>query len=383
MPSFEQNKTNSTWSCRFRIMENGKEKHKRLSGFRTKKDCNTAYIEFMKQYDAQKHIDEGKPTITFEELVIFYKGAVKTNVKESSALALSQRADKLAPYFTNKPINEITTKDVLDFKNKLNSEGYSFKYRKILFACLVNIFNYAVKYFDLKENVAAKEGNFKQSQNDKITTPLRFWEYEQFLLFDKTAKENITCFKDEIYCLMFLGYYLTGARKNELNAIKWSDIDFQKNTIYFNKTATRKNEKNEYRITTPKSKNSTRTTLVPKQYIQLLALLKLKLKQLKEYKDDYFVFGGKAPIPETNINNRFQKIIKLAGLPKIRLHDLRHSHVSYLINICGNDISTIYVIAERIGDRPEEVFKTYGHLFPSKQRQTVEIMEQKTTDFFY
>lgn len=378
MPSFEQNKTNSTWSCRFRIIENGKEKHKRLSGFRTKKECNTAYIEFMKQYDAQKHIAEGKPTITFEELVIFYKDALKTNVKESSALALSQRADKIVPFFTNKPINTITTKDVLNFKNELNKLNYSLRYKRSIFICLVNILNYGIKYFDLTENVAAKEGNFKKSLNDKITTPLRFWEYEQFLLFDKTAKEHIACFKDEIFRIMFLGYYLTGARKNELNAIKWTDVDFDNNSINFNKTVSRRNEQNQYKITLPKTKNSIRITLLVKQYMILLSELKRKLIAQNKYNDNNFVFGGDRPIPEQTLLYYFNQIIKLSGLPKIRIHDLRHSHVSYLINHCGNDISTIYIIAERIGDRPEEIFKTYGHLFPSKQRQIIALMESET-----
>ncbi len=382
MPSFEQNKKNKKWSCRFRIMEHGVEKNKRLSGFDTKKECNQAYLDFMKTYNAEEHIEKTPKDITFEELFVFYSEAIKTNVKESSALALNQRVQKILPYFKGKIISKLTVKDILEFKNELNKTNYSFKYKSSLFAALVHILNYAVKYLDLKENVAQKEGNFKKSLNDKIQTKLRFWEYEQFLEFDRIAKENIKTFRDEIFRIMYVGYYLTGARKNELNAITWNDVDFDNKTIMFNKTITRKNDKNEYRVTLPKTQNSIRTTFVISSYFELLKKIKIEMAKEKGFSSEWFVFGGKTPIPETTIQNRFAQLTELAGLPRIRLHDLRHSHVSYMINHCGNDVSTIYVIAERIGDRPEQIFLTYGHLFPSKQKKIVELMENNTSDAF-
>ncbi len=382
MPSFEQNKQNKKWSCRFRVIEKGEEKHKRLSGFDTKKECNQAYLDFMKTYNAEEHIEKTPKDITFEELYIFYTKAIKTNVKESSALSFKQRADKILPYFKDKIVSKLTVKDILDFKNELNKTNYSFKYKWNIYTVLVHMLNYAVKYLGLAENVAQKEGNFKKSQNTKLQTKLRFWEYKQFLLFDNTAKANVKNFKDEVFRIMFLGYYLTGARKNELNAITWNDVDFENKTIFFNKTITRKNEQNEYKITFPKSKNAIRTTYVISSYFDLLKKIKIETSKEKGFSNEWFVFGGKTPIAETTIQNNFLKITKLAGLPRIRLHDLRHSHVSYMINHCGNDISTVYVIAERIGDLPEQVFKTYGHLFPSKQKQIIEIMEKNASDAF-
>lgn len=47
MASYIQNKNNRLWSVRFRIIENGKEVNKRLSGFETKKDAIASYNEFM------------------------------------------------------------------------------------------------------------------------------------------------------------------------------------------------------------------------------------------------------------------------------------------------------------------------------------------------
>ena len=72
----------------------------------------------------------------------------------------------------------------------------------------------------------------------------------------------------------------------------------------------------------------------------------------------------------TTLSNRFEKYKALAKInPSLRVHDLRHSGVSMLINTyqsSSNNINTLqleYIIAERIGDTVEQVIKTYGHLF--------------------
>ena len=59
----------------------------------------------------------------------------------------------------------------------------------------------------------------------------------------------------------------------------------------------------------------------------------------------------------------------------MRIHDLRHSNASLLINKGNNGLSTIHAIAARPGDTIEMIFKTYGHLFPSNQRDLLDKIE--------
>ena len=61
-----------------------------------------------------------------------------------------------------------------------------------------------------------------------------------------------------------------------------------------------------------------------------------------------------------------------AGINRIRVHDLRHSHVSLLINMGFPPL----LIAERIGDTVEMVNKIYGHLYPSKHREVADQLEK-------
>jgi len=57
MASFEQNKSSQLWSVRFRVVEDGITKNKRLSGFKTKREANAAYIDFMNSYVPQVKYD--------------------------------------------------------------------------------------------------------------------------------------------------------------------------------------------------------------------------------------------------------------------------------------------------------------------------------------
>lgn len=96
------------------------------------------------------------------------------------------------------------------------------------------------------------------------------------------------------------------------------------------------------------------------------------LKELQAISTSEFIFGvdGKF-LPFQTLQHAFEKYTKLAGVKPIRLHDLRHSHASLLINKGENQLSTIYVIAARLGDTVEMIFKTYGHLFPNTQRDII------------
>ncbi len=57
-----------------------------------------------------------------------------------------------------------------------------------------------------------------------------------------------------------------------------------------------------------------------------------------------------------------ERLCKISGVKRIRVHDLRHSHVSLLIELGYRT----HAIADRIGDTPEMVDKTYAHLYPNK-----------------
>lgn len=88
--------------------------------------------------------------------------------------------------------------------------------------------------------------------------------------------------------------------------------------------------------------------------------------QKKEY-----LFGGEKFLIFTTVRYKFDLYIKASGVKRIRVHDLRHSHASLLINTGENQLATIYIIAQRLGDTVEMIFRTYGHMFPNTQKDMI------------
>ena len=114
-----------------------------------------------------------------------------------------------------------------------------------------------------------------------------------------------------------------GGRVGELLALTKSDIDFQNNQIHISKTYYRMN--GEDVITTPKTEQSIRTVDIPEF---LKNEIKDYVSRIYECKDHQRLF----PMVLEAVQHKMKRNIEKAGVKKIRVHDLRHSHVAYLIH---------------------------------------------------
>ncbi|MBC1725022.1 site-specific integrase [Listeria seeligeri] len=197
---------------------------------------------------------------------------------------------------------------------------------------------------------------------------MSFWTLEEFQRF-------ITALYDEefIYKLFYFTAYFTGLRVGELLALKWDDIDFNRNEIHVNETLSRVNGQNI--VTSPKSTTSNRYITINNKLAQLLFTWKKEQKNLlqsflltEQHLQNATVFQHNIEIAqrETFVTKKIQRICKRCAVHPIRLHDFRHSHVALLIDNGEN----ITVIKERMGHASiTTTIDTYGHLFPNKQRE--------------
>ena len=134
-------------------------------------------------------------------------------------------------------------------------------------------------------------------------------------------------------------------------------------------------QKSKYIVHSPKSVNSVRKIDLPDSTINYLQQLYDIRSQEQGFSNDEFIFGKRGSfLNYTTLSNRFEKYKIQSNISqKIRVHDLRHSGVSLLINTyqsSSTNINTLqleFIIAERIGDTVEQVIKTYGHLFKGMQ----------------
>ena len=144
--------------------------------------------------------------------------------------------------------------------------------------------------------------------------------------------------------------------KAELLALTAADFDFEKETVRINKSYQRLH--GEDVITTPKTKKSNRTIKMPKFLCEEMQEYLGMLYGLKK-KDRIFT------VTKSYLHHEMDRGSKAAGVKRIRIHDLRHSHISLLIDMGFSAVA----IADRVGHESIEITYRYAHLFPSKQKE--------------
>ena len=139
-------------------------------------------------------------------------------------------------------------------------------------------------------------------------------------------------------------------------ALTPKDFDFKAETVTISKSYQRLKGKDV--ITTPKTKKSNRTIKMPK----------FLCEEMQEYINMFYDAGEDDrifPVSKSYLHHEMDRGSEAAGVKRIRIHDLRHSHVSLLIEMGF----TALAIADRLGHESIEVTYRYAHLFPSKQSE--------------
>ena len=331
--------------------KNGQTKQVKRRGFESNKEAKLAEAQFLIDWENDELTEE---TITFKEVAEEYLKWYKVRRKESSYIKIASIVDThLIPRFNSKRLESIRNRDIIKFQDDLIESKMAVSHIKKIHTTLSAVFRYAIKQEYTKINPAAVVGNVDLEDDGKM----KYWTLEEFRKFIKVVD-------DDLYYALFMTLYYSGMRKGELLALTWNDINFDENTININKTSYNR------KITTTKTKGSTRTIEMPKHTIRLLA----GLKASKEYyKPDYVVFGEfRDHIATTTLDRVFANYVKMAKVKKIRLHDFRHSHASYLIN----KGAIINVVSHRLGhSNTSTTLDTYSHLYPSTEKEVVSLME--------
>ena len=338
---------NGTWYVMIRYQDwTGARKQKCKRGFSTRKEAADWELQFKLQKKAS--VD-----MTMESFCALYEEDVRPSLKQSTWLTKENIIQqKILPYFENYKINEITTKDVRAWQNEMlayrNEENkpYSSSYLKTLHNQLSAIFNYAVRFYDLRSNPAAKAGNMGSEERKEML----FWTKEEYQKFSEVMMDKPISY----YAFQML--YWTGIREGELLALTPADFDFEKGTVKISKTYQR--IKGEDMITSPKTKKSNRTVQMPDflcTEMQEFFNMQYGLKR----KDRIF------NITKSYLHHEMDRGSKAAGVKRIRIHDLRHSHISLLIDMGFSAVA----IADRVGHESIEITYRYAHLFPSKQKE--------------
>jgi integrase len=327
-------------------------------GFSTKREA----LEWERSFLQQKAADL---SMTFEDFVIVYNADTRNRIREHTWMTKETLIrTKLLPFFGKKKMNEIQTKDVIAWQNEMlafggaDGKAYSLTYLKTMHNQLSAILNHAVRHYELKANVAAKVGSIGK----KEATEMLFWTKDEYLKFADVMMDKPTAY----YAFEIL--YWCGLRLGEMLALTPADFDFTKETLSVTKSYQRL--KREDVITAPKTPKSVRVIKMPKF---LCEEMQDYIKMLYGIQPTDRVFT----ITKSYLHHEMDRGSKASGVKRIRIHDLRHSHVSLLIELGFSALA----IADRVGHESIDITYRYAHLFPSKQsemadRLNIERMER-------
>ncbi len=393
--SVTRDKNTGKWMSQIRVKDwTGKEIHKKKRGFNTKKEALQWERDFISQAD-------GSLGMKFKDFVALYMRNADPRLRETTLANKHYLFNKkVLPYFGEMPINAIKPTDIRNWQNELinyrrpNGRGYSPTYLRTINNQLTAAFNFAVKFYGLRENPCHKAGTMGKKNADEML----FWTNEEFKVFIEAMESRLVGYT------VFMVMYYTGLRVGELLALTPEDIDFDRHIISVNKNYQRLNGKNY--IYPPKTEAGYREVVMPKVLESCLKDYLAKLyevqptdrifpydrgwvgRQMKYGCDHREVVMPK--VLESCLKDYLAKLYEVqptdrifpydrgwvgrqmkygcdhSGMQKIRVHDVRHTHASLLIDMgC-----TPLLVAERLGhERVQTTMETYSHLYPNKQTE--------------
>ncbi|MCL2718713.1 MAG: site-specific integrase [Lachnospiraceae bacterium] len=325
--------------------------------------------ELIKEYYRNSHIASIKE-LTFEQYSeIFIKRYCHENLGLITIDGYERRIKTIIPILGKTKLYKITPY-MLDCMyqelREVKKLGYHsmYEYYKIINVML----NQAIKW-----ELIDKNPNLKVIKPKKRKSQRNFYDLEQVKIFlNCLANERIK------YKALFILAIDSGARRSEICALRWSDIDFNYNTLKINNSLKVVNGVLDEE--TAKTQTSTREIIISDATINVL-------KEYKEWQDNYkegmsdkwigtdriFISKhGDYMHPDT-CNMIFRKIIKKYNLPYITFHELRHTSASILINKGINPKT----VSQRLGHASTDVtMEIYSHVFDNTKRESAIVFDE-------
>lgn len=352
MSVYKDEKTN-TWRVIYRYTDwTGVRKQTQKRGFATRREA----VAWEHEQIAKT---ESSLDMTFGSFVELYISDIKPRIRENTWESKEHIIrTKIVPYFKERKLTEIQARDVVAWQNELlslkqkNGKPYSQTYLKTLHNQLSAIFNHAVKFYGLNKNPARIAGNMGKEESKEML----IWTQEEYKRFSEAMMDKPMSF----YAFEVL--YWTGMREGELLALTPKDFDLENKTVTINKSYQRL--KGQDVITPPKTPKSNRVIKIPDFLVE----------EIEEYINALYGITDRDrlfPVTKSYLHREMERGCKETGVKKIRIHDLRHSHISLLIEMGFSAVA----IADRVGHESIDITYHYAHLFPSTQDAMVEKLD--------
>lgn len=341
----------------------GKRKQFRRRGFATKKDAHIALAKLRLLLDEDKEVNLLK--IQFYKYIEQWFEAKKIKLKPSTIQNYEQQIQyNIVPYLGNIRMEDFNESILQNYVHTLLVE------RNLSPATIRATYGIVAEVL----YKASQKGILNRSMLDDISMPrvpkkLRVWTTEEMMLLLDAPQQIINLTRH------FIGFNIsiqTGMRMGEVLGLRWSDINFEERQISVRQTLSKINGEGAYGfVGEGKTDAALRIIYVPEALLSSLREHREHIyRERAILKDDYHEFdlvvctkNGNWVHPN-NFRRAFKVTIKQLGLPTIRLHDLRHTHATFLL---ANKVNP-KIIQERLGHKNISVtLNTYSHVLPHMQ----------------
>lgn len=336
MPAYKDEKR-GTWYCKYTVKIDGKTKQIKKRGFSTRRDALLWEAE-------QKTSGPKRTGKTFEDLFEEYLAAL-----DSSPSTAQRKRAFLVGHFPAfcEPFEKITRESLVQWRNGLRTAGLASRTMNHGIGYVKGVCSYAERVYGLP-NAAAVLTPYKLTREEKKERPV--WTPDQF--------DRFLEYVPEAWKPIFVFLFWTGCRRGEALAVCRDDVKGNKVHIW----RSIKHYKNGF---LPLKVDSCERT------ISLDARTAAVIAPLLDHADP-FVFGEKQSLSISSLQRVFTAAIKESGVPAIRIHDLRHSHATLLINSGVN----IVAVSRRLGHASiNQTLKTYTHLLQKTDDDLVSFLD--------
>ncbi len=331
--------------------------------FDTKRDATRAFNEHKVKMDKGTQIMPSEYTFA-QWLDYWYKDIILPQIEETTAYGYRGMIENyLKPQLGEIRLQKLTARDIQQYYTWLMGEkelspNTVIKHHNLL----TNTLNAAERQEYITKNPMRAVSPPKKRQREA-----KFYTPEQLgILLDKAVGTRLEL-------PVFICAYL-GLRRGELCGLRWSDVDLEHKTITIENTRTQAGKKEIEKGT--KTASSTRTLYLPDTLCDMLKVAREHQQACRaEYKNAYddndyvVVMEDGKPFRPNYLSELFSKFLADNDLPKIVLHELRHTFAS-LSNQAG---IPAYNIGKALGhSTPATTQKIYTHLLDQTHTQAVE-----------
>ncbi len=302
--------------------ENGKLKRKVVYG-KTRADVSLKITRLLNDHQRGLPIQTSSTTVG-QFLDDWLEQVVKPSVRPRTytSYAMVTRVH-LKPAIGRHRIEKLTQQHVLEMMNQRRRDGASARSVAYMRAILRQALNQAMSWDLVARNVAA------------LVKPPPVTPYEAKALTGKEAARFLEAARGERLEALYGGAVSLGLRQSEAFGLRWQDVDLEHGRLTVRWQL--QEIDGEYRFVEPKSSRSRRTVTLPAPLLNGLKQHRSRqnierLQAGSKWKDWNLVFCTPlgTPLDGSNVRKQYKALLKRAGLPELRFHDLRHSAASLL-----------------------------------------------------